>query len=291
MGYYAGTLGADDARPGADFHTPPAHPRTATVTGRVTDRDTGAPVAGLTVALAFQGGGSVNPSSTTDAAGRYTLGPVPVGTYPKLFASGAGYDPATASVTVTRRGGHRDLTVRRDYAAASGGATVTSFNGPDFGAFGCGPLQAIDNNQATGWSTTAGDDEGTPTNTFVPKFMVVDLQQAVDVSEFAVDPSATCGDGGSASTSDYRIETSPDGTTWTTAAAGTFTTDDQGSLSTVTPTAGQTGVRYVKFWILGNQTPDFATSCPGGSFSGCSFADLTELEVYGASVTGKGAGR
>jgi hypothetical protein len=49
----------------------------------------------------------------------------------------------------------------------------------------------------------------------------------VDVSTFAVDPSATCGDGGSASMGEFRIETSPDGTTWTTAAEGTFTVADQ----------------------------------------------------------------
>ena len=99
-----------------------------------------------------------------------------------------------------------------------------------------------------------------------------------------MDPSATCGDGGSASTGDYRIETSPDGITWTTAASGTFTADDRGGLNTVTPTAGTQAVTFVRFVILGNQTPDFATSCPDGAFSGCSFTDLTELEVYGTAT-------
>ncbi len=43
--------------------------------------------------------------------------------------------------------------------------------------------------------------------------------------------------------------------------------------------------RYVRFTILGNQTPDFATSCPGGAFSGCEFTDLTEIEVYGTPAS------
>lgn len=41
-------------------------------------------------------------------------------------------------------------------------------------------------------------------------------------------------------------------------------------------------VRFVRFTITSNQTPDFATNCPGGAFSGCSFTDLTELEVFGS---------
>ena len=105
------------------------------------------------------------------------------------------------------------------------------------------------------------------------------LPEAVNVTEFAVDPSATCGDGASASTGAYRIETSADGTTGRrpTKARSPPTT---GPLIALTPTAGTTGVRYVRFTILGNQVPDFATDCPG-PFAGCVHADLTELEVFG----------
>ena len=282
MGFFAGSLGGDDVSPGADFHTPPANHDKGTITGTVTDADTGEPAPGITVSLAFQGApGAANPSDTTGADGTYSIGPVRVGTYPKITASGAGYDPARGTVTVTKAGAVKNFTVRRNWAASSGGASIADFNGPDFGP-ACGPPQVIDTSQATVWGSTTGNDAGDPTNVFVPKFVVIALPAAVDVTDFAVDPTAGCGDGGSASTGDFRIETSPNGTTWTQAASGTFTLDDRGRLNTVTPTAGTQGVRFVRFTILGNQTPDFATNCPGGAFSGCSFTDLTEIEVHGA---------
>jgi hypothetical protein len=157
---------------------------------------------------------------------------------------------------------------------------VAEFTGTDHTLGGCGPSSAIDLSQISGWKTSAGADETTPTNVFVPKHLTVKLPRAVDVKELAVDPTANCGDGGSASTGGYRIETSPDGAAWTTAAQGTFTADDLGRLNSLTPAAGTAAVRYVRFTILGNQVPDFSTDCPG-SFTGCTHADLTELEVYG----------
>ncbi|MFC4784890.1 M36 family metallopeptidase [Nocardioides sp. MAHUQ-72] len=284
MGFYAGSLGGDDSAPAASTDLPPTSPATGTISGVVRDQDSGQPVAGVPVTLAFQGGGGIaNPTAITADDGSYSLGPVPVGHYGKLVVSGAGYDTTQHEVTVTAGGTTEDFGVRRDWAAASGGASVADFNGPDFSPFGCGPDRAIDNSQATGWSTTTGADEA-PTNVFVPKHVTVDLGRQVDISEFGVDPANTCGDGGSASTGDYRIETSPDNATWTTASTGTFTVDDRGRINLLSPTAGASGVRYVKFTILGNQTPDFATSCPDGAFSGCTYTDLTELEVYGEAA-------
>ena len=31
-----------------------------------------------------------------------------------------------------------------------------------------------------------------------------------------------------------------------------------------------------------SETPDFATNCPLGAYSGCAFTDLTELAVFGS---------
>ncbi|MEP7091611.1 MAG: M36 family metallopeptidase [Nocardioidaceae bacterium] len=284
MGFYAGSVGGDDTTPAADFHTPPKALRTAYVTGRVTDADSHRPLAGVPVTLAFQGGGYVNPTATTAADGRYRLGPVPVGRYGKVGVVSGGFDPVTSPVTVTPAGGRRSFSVRRDWAAGSGGASISDFTGPDFGPdCGKGPEGAIDGTLAVGWPSTTGDDAGTPTSTFVPKQIVIDLPQAVDVSSFAVDPGATCGDGPTSSLGAYTIETSTDGSTWVTASQGAFQAADDGRLNTVTPTAGTQGVRQVRLTMRGNQTPDFATACPGSGDSGCSFTDMSEIEVYGAA--------
>ena len=280
MGFYAGSFGGDDIAPGASFAKPPAGDATGRIEGSVSDPDTGTPVPGATVTLAFQGRGAVNPSTVTDAQGHYSLGPVPRGRYSKLEVEAPGYLSARSAVTVGKGSAHRDFSARRDWAASNGGAAITDFNGTDHTPGGCGPVSAIDLTQLNGWKTAAGADEVTPTNVFVPKHLTVKLPQAITVKEFLVDPSASCGDGASASTSGYRIETSADGTTWTTANQGTFTADDLGQLNSLAPSAGTTGVRFVRFTILGNQVPDFATDCPG-PFTGCVHADLTELEVYG----------
>ena len=120
--------------------------------------------------------------------------------------------------------------------------------------------------------------------------MIVKLPVAVDLSGIAVDPSNTCGDPGSASTQDYRVETTTVTTTptatdpsWEVANSGSFTADNRGQLNPLTVAAG-TGeaVTYVKFTMLRPQVPgDFATTCTAGGFAGCEFMDMTELAVYG----------
>jgi hypothetical protein len=110
LGYYAGALSGDDDSPGADFHLPPATSATGVITGRVTDSATGRPLPGVTVTLAFGGGqGMVNPSDTTDARGRYRIGPVPVGPYPKLAVSASGYNSVAAAVRVRPSGTRHDF--------------------------------------------------------------------------------------------------------------------------------------------------------------------------------------
>ena len=147
------------------------------------------------------------------------------GTYPKVVAGGrAGYDPVVATVTIKRRGTTtHDFATRRDWAASSSGASIAGFTGPNFTPYGCGPGGAIDLSYATGWGSTSDDDPTDTTYTVTPKSVVVALPRAIDVGQFGVDPTATCGDAGSASTKDYRIETSTNGTTWTVANTGTFT--------------------------------------------------------------------
>ena len=284
MGFYAGSLGGDDTAPAADTKTPPNKVKTGVLTGTVKDIATGQPVGGVPVTLAFQGQGVANPTAITAADGTYAIGPVPTGHYGKLTVNGAGYVPISRDVTVAASGSASDFSVVRDWVAVNGGATIVAFDGPDYSDFGCGPAEALDLSLATGWGSTTGNSKGTPTNVFVPKHLTVDMKRRVNITSFAVDPSATCGDAGSSSTGQYQIETSPDNVTWTVAASGTFTATDRGRLNTVTPTQGSLGVQYVRFTILGNQVPDFATNCPNGQYDGCTYTDLTELQVYGVAT-------
>lgn len=280
MGWYAGVVDSGDAFPAEDFHKPPTG-ATTTLSGTVKDKDTGSPIAG---ALVYVGGHSSgyagDYAGTTDASGKYTITNIAPGTYPKIVVSAPGYELLVQSTQV-KPGVTANFVPRRDWAASSGGGTIAGFNGPDFSSFNCGPIGAIDNAQGTGWGSTTGDNAGTPTNTMIDKHVDVKLPAKVNISAFNVDPSNTCGDPGSASTGDYRIETSADGTTWATAAAGTFNATNRGKYNLVAPTGNATGVQYVRFWMLSPQVPDFKTNCPAGAFGGCQFTDMTELQVFG----------
>ena len=282
MGWFAGAIDAGDAQPAEDFHLPPTG-STSSVSGTVTDKDSGAPVQGVLVFVGGHDSGFTGDySAVTDASGKYTINGIYPGTYPKFVVAGNGYEFLNQSLTVGSTPTTANFTPRRDWAAASGGGAVVGFNGPDYTDFGCGPNGAIDLAQGAGWGSTTGDDNGTPTATPVPKHVDIALPAAVTVSTFSVDPSNTCGDPGSSATGDYRIETSADGTTWATAAQGTFTAAERGKYTEVTPTGNATGVKFVRFWMLSPQVPDITTNCPNGAFGGCQFMDMSELQVFGS---------
>ncbi|MGI8433402.1 MAG: M36 family metallopeptidase [Nocardioidaceae bacterium] len=287
MGYFAGSLGGNDTTPGASFALPPKGSQVGSLVGTVRSRS-GRPIQGATVSLAFQGSPFVtNPSDITNAKGRYSIGPVPFGRYPKLVVNAKGYDSQQRRVTVGSTSAIVvNFTLRRDWAAYAGGARVVDFTGPDYSGFGCGPRQAIDQSDATGWSTTSELDNG-QAGPKTPKSMVVRLPRVIDIAEITVNPSANCGDGLSASTGGYRVEVSPDGSTgsWTTVSEGEFLVADQGRFNSVPLTGPTTGVRFVRFTIkaplvvtdTANYPPD---ACPGGGYSGCQYEDLTELKVF-----------
>jgi len=295
MGFFAGALDGNDAEPGEDFHTPPAvvNPN-GTLTGTVTDADTGAPIAGVTVTVARQGGGLVkNPSATTNAQGAYTIRNLVPGTYPKVVALGAGFDPARATVTVNPgpAATTQNFAVRRDWMASSGGAAIATFTGPNFSP-DCGPGMAIDQNQAAGWgstSTLVPDGAGhLVVGPGTPKSIVVSLPRAVNITEFQLNPSAVCGDGASASTRDWNIAVSTDGTTFTQVASGTYGIAERGKMNSIPLATPANGVTAVRFTMASPQVFDPAVggplACPG-AFSGCTFMDMTEVAAYGAAAT------
>jgi hypothetical protein len=281
MGWFAGAVDGDDTAPVEDFSMPPA-PGTPTgsLTGVVTDQDTGAPIQGATVGFGGHASGFPGDyAAVTDATGHYTISGIFPGTYPAVFARGAGYDRQTATLSIASRPNTKNWTLRRDWAALAGGGSVTAFNGPDFTSFGCGPSSAIDQSLGNGWGSTTDFVN----NVATPKFVTVKLPRAVNIAQFAIDPGNTCGDGGSASTKDFKVEVSTDGTNFTLAAQGTFTPVDRHRLNIVNPGAGTgANVNYVRFTMVNPQLPgDPAVLCPG-PFSGCQFLDMSELEVYGA---------
>jgi hypothetical protein len=303
MGFFAASIDSADTDVAEDFHNPP-NPKTHNydqyIEGTVTDSETNEPVAGAHVYVAGFGD---TLSAVTRADGTYSIGStwgMYPGTYPKVVVQGPGFLADSQSVTVPV-GDHAtaDFSVQRDWAMSSGGGAITDFNGPDYSGFGCGPSGAIDGSLGTGWGSTVGNDAGDATGTFLDKYIVVKLPQAVDIASFGVDPAATCGDSGSSSTGDFSIEVSADGNNWTPVADGHFTIEDRGHLNQVDPNAAADGVQYVRFTIKGDQVEDvaaangepgtFAEICgndeTSGGYTGCQFADMSELAVFGTPAS------
>ncbi len=286
MGFFAGTEDASDVAPVESFAEPPAADApTGTIAGRVTDSETGRPLEGIVVGV---GGLATAPSSftaTTTADGAYTIGPVPAGTYPLLtFRGGAGYDRVSERSVTVEAGATRtlDIALRRNWSAAAGGATVSATNDDTSGPFGCGVAEAIDGSPDTGWSafvpTTAGAFGILNPHRGESPTMTIALPEPVDITNFGIDPSATCGDDGSSSTGQIRVEASADGTDFTTVLEHTFTAADRGRMNVVAPTTPADQVRFVRITLLSNQL------AAGAIGSGTNFVDLSEFAVYGAPL-------
>lgn len=274
MGIYADSVSALDPAPIASFETPPPDGTpTGTLTGRVTDADTGTPIEGAIVWLPGD-----RSAIATNADGRFTLAGVPAVTYPRLNVQAPGYaSPEAAGFTVAAGGSAHDVQLRRNWALASGGAAVASATGPDFSELDCGPDMAIDGTKGWGWASYApdyeGGDQGMPTAPPGERTLTLTLPRAVDLTGFEVDPGAICGDGDSASLGSYRIETSPDGATWTLASSGRFVRADNHRLNWRPALPGSTAaVRAVRLTMVAPQGSDAI------------FMDLAELGIYGTAT-------
>jgi extracellular elastinolytic metalloproteinase len=305
MGWFAGTIDGDDTRPVANFSMPPnPGDPTGSLTGSVTDDATAAAISGAIVAFGGHDHGAGNYVATSNASGSYSIGSIFTGTYPKVSARGAGYDPLVLSTLTINAGANtKNWLLRRDWASLSGGGSIASFNGPDYTPFGCGPTGAIDQSQGNGWGSDT--DNGTITGFATDKFIVARLPVKVNISEIQVNPSNTCGDPGSSSTRGWRIEVSADGTSFTELGDGVFYAANRGHMNTVF-TGAVPGVQYIRFWILNPQVPNnpASGSCAGpascgtdpdddsgvalhcgtgkdNGFGGCTFMDMVELGVYG----------
>ena len=279
MGFFAATLDGDDNDPVEDFNTPPpAGTPTGSLTGTITDQDTGAPAAGVTVEFAGHTSGFAGDYvGVTGADGTYTISGILPGTYPEVRARGGVYEPQIRTISIASRTNVVNWVMRHDWAALSGGSAVTAFDGDPWPT--CGPDLMLDMDQSTGvsWFTAFNPD-----GTLKPITTVVKLPAAVNINGIAINPTGTCGDDGSSSVGGYKVETSVDGTTWTDASAGTFHVADQNRMNSLPLAPASTaGVRYVRYTILSTQVAESGGTCPSFDFSGCFFVDTVELAVYG----------
>ena len=271
LGYFASDDGANDTHPTQDFTKPPSCSQIAcgTLTGIVRGAEGGAPVANATVEV--KGTGDL--VDTTDAQGRYSIPRIPPHTYPQVVAAAAGHQPTTVSnLTIVAGSQTRDFSLHRDWADVATGASVVSFSPPDFSSFGCGPASAFDISLASGWGSTAVNPAD-GSNPGGAKSAIVDLGRSIDVTAFAVDPGATCGDDDSASTRRLKIDVTGGGAPFSTVGTFTFARSQAHQLTTITAPSGLTNIRRVRITMLANQ---------GGGTAAANFMDLSEFQVYGA---------
>jgi hypothetical protein len=304
MGYFAAAADGDDTRPVEDFQLPPTSSTFGKLLGKVTT-DGGQPIDGAVVAFGGHSSGFADDIiGVTKQNGLYDIKKILVGSYPKVQVSAPGFDAVTQEfVVVDHHANHLDVALRRNWASLFGGGSIVSFNGPDYTPFGCGPTSAIDDSLGSGWGSDT--DAGASTGLVQPKFIVVKLPGAVDVTEVKVDPANTCGDPGSSATRGYKLEASADGVTFTEVSKGVFYAANRNQLNTVALSGPLSGVQYLRFWMLNPQVPNLASGActsaatcgsdpddqsnvdaqcgpgKGNGFGGCTFMDMVELKVYG----------
>jgi extracellular elastinolytic metalloproteinase len=267
MGYYASTTGAYDFQPQEDFQLPPAPGGpTGTVTG-VVRNDLGQRVAGVRVGLSgHDGPPAAGPAlqAVTGADGRYTISGVPQATYPQLVAHApSGYADAFGGQATVTNTLDRDLVLRRNWADVDAGATIAT-DARDDSAWGCGPRNLADGDEATVVETAAPHD--TTFRTFT-----VQLPQAIDGAEVAIDPSAGCGLLQSSALKDYVVQVQAAGQPFQTVATGSFDRTSLGHLNRVPAQGVPNGVTAVR--LVARSTQQFL-------LSDNDTLTIAELQVY-----------
>ena len=284
MGYYASAFDGNDVKPAEDFNVPPADgaPQ-GNLRGRITDSQTGLPLAGVAVRIgaATDDGGGAQLTDTTGADGRYEIDGITEGTYAKLAVrpSEGGYDPVDVAKVVIRGGETttRDVPLNRNWASKGGGASIADTN-DDTGEPFCGPNALIDDQDGgVGWEAWNPNSPDYPAElSGDAPTVTIELPRPVDVSAVGIDPATTCFDGASATLKGYKLEVSSDGSTFRTLSEGEFAPEQAGDLNLLEPT-GAVGdnVSHVRLTLLSPQNE--CDVC-----SGRDFIDVTALEVFGA---------
>ena len=233
--------------------------------GYVTDADSGLGVNQASVTFAQDGGAGTPPLATTDPTGRFLFSALS-GVTGRLDVSGpAGWLSAAIDGVSVPAGGfvQQDVAVRRNWATVPGGARLASATDDTNAGAGCGAAAAVDGDRNTGWSASASHP---PTD---PPTLTVELPTTVDVDALGLEAGSVCGHPPGAALGRFRIDTSPDGASWTTTVDGGLTDTDRGRAVVISPGAGAAGVKFVRVAMLGAQDPA-ATDI-----------DLREIQVLG----------
>ncbi|HYG73165.1 MAG TPA: M36 family metallopeptidase [Actinomycetota bacterium] len=265
MGFFAVAIDGSDTDPVEDFSTPPVCPGDCgTVSGRVVDRETGAPVEDVRVAIAGHASGFLGDlAATTTARGRFSIPDVPFHDYQLAIASPA-HETLTKRIDVDGDESVR-LRLRRNWAALAGGADLVGATRPDYSAFGCGPERAFDGSLAAGWgSDSVGNDDSGVAR---PRSAVVRLASKVDITTFGFATGGTCGDGPSAAVKAFSIYTRTQGGRWVLAYERESLLKRH-VMHTLRPTGGKRNVRMVRIVMRSNAGDP-------------SFMDMLELSVRG----------
>ena len=270
MGYYASTVDGADETPVASFAMPSSCKTDpcGKIRGTITDASTGRQVKGVVVAIGGHDSGfpGTDLAAVTAADGSFAIGRVPFHTYADVVIDRWGLERSVLHGFTVNGDERLDRAVRRDWAALDGGATIRSFTPPDYSAYGCGPRQGFDRSLVNGWGSDApGSTAGSGVRG--PRSVVVRLPRAVDVTSFAIDPGATCGDLPRAGLRAFDVFTRTSGGPWVK-AYGTTAALPQGVLTTLRPTRGTNDVMFVKLVMRSNRGDP-------------NYMDMTELSVRG----------
>jgi extracellular elastinolytic metalloproteinase len=270
MGYFASSVGGSDDTPTQDFSEPPVCgvDPCGSIHGTVRDSVTGQPVGGVIVAIGGHDAGfpGTDLIAKTGTDGKYSIAKVPFHTYEDVIFDRWGIEPLVVHDVKVDGSEGLSRPVKRDWAALDGGATVVRFTRPDYSAFGCGPIGAVDRALGSGWGSDAPQSTFGSTVTG-PRSIVIHLPKTVDVTSFGVDAGATCGDPAAAGVKAFDIYTRTANGSWIRAVHVTSGAV-AGRLGTYLPAAGQQDVRDVKFVMRSNHGDPL-------------FMDMSELSVRG----------
>jgi hypothetical protein len=266
MGFFAVAVDGSDVHPAQDFGIPPTCPGDCgTVNGTVVDSQTGAPVAGVNVAVAGHASGfGGDLVDATDGDGAFSIANVPFHDY-VLTVQSDRHEPVSMPVNVNGVETVQ-LQLTRDWAALGGGASLVHFTGPDYSP-SCGPSFAWDTSLSTGWGSDAvGSTVGSDTTG--PRINIVRLPRAVDISAFGFAANGTCGDGPESAVRVFKIQTRTRKGDWKTAYQRSAALP-LGVMNTLLPQRGtRQNVRFVKLIMLDNYGDPL-------------FMDVLELSVRG----------